>query len=250
MILHLCNEVDYAVAATMEACRAELGVENAVLEVLDGVINNVAHPLVSNPPARAGGLGPINLDASGMPAQIEFYNRHVEECYQPNLIFTYGVLDEAFVIEPRCPVVRMGDKYAQALWALPNTEGFVRSYPFNPSACKVYRHNEDPTSQVYPFRDGDVFDVWVLDEFDAHSVSSIMAWGAIPVVPYCQRSTEWIVHGVTGLTYNNEAERDSYVEELTRDPILRKEIGDAARQWIYHHADIGIIRDLWSRLGS
>lgn len=228
-ILHVCRTYESGVKNTMELCDKQLGSRSRVL-VIDTGVRSLRTTV-------DGGVSP-------------HYTVAEELIFEPDVILQYGEFDDEFVIEPRCPVIKMGTRYAMTMFMLPEDYlTFERSYPLSPSACKVvYDESETDVYINNPDVSGDIFDVWVFNKFDAQRVVSAMAWSCIPVVPAMQGAENWIAHGLTGLIYHNNAERDSMVQELKNDPMLRRDIAEAARQWVYDHADITILKDLFDRI--
>jgi hypothetical protein len=234
-ILHVCYDYESSVKKTFDLCEKHLKASCSVL-VIDQTYNQL-HT------SSDGGTAP-------------YYTHIEEEVFNPDVILSYGDMDEAFIINPKCPVIHMGEKYAMALWKLPNSDNFHRDFRFNPKACKVMYQSHDIhvnaagelESEPRPVSSGDVFDVWVFPFFDAYDIACTMAWGCIPVAPAMSGATDWIANGITGALYRTEQERDMLVDELVNDPMLRRDMSTAARQWVYEHADIKILQDLLDRI--
>lgn len=230
-ILHICHEYDSSVKGTAELCEVKLGASNSILVI------SIDRGFAGVSPADSNTMRGVYSD---------YYTSNEESYFNPDVILAYGEMDEAFAIEPKCPVVKMNGKYASTMWNLPNTEGFERPFPLNPNACKVMLDDNEEDNN--PRISGDVFDIWVLKEFDSYKVACAMAWGCVPLVPECGEAFEWIAHGITGIIYKDSMTRDMFIEELKNDPMLRQDISTAARQWVYEHADITILGDLLSRI--
>jgi len=232
-ILTICREWEQGAMRTLAQCETYLGADCHAL-IIDDSYSDMSLP----------GIDP-DYDAY-IPAISAYYTLEEEAVFKPDVILAYGDVEENIAIEPRCPVVKMGQKYAVALWLLPDTDDFERSFPLNPEACKVMFDNDDMANHAE--KSGDVFDVWVFKNFNAFDVSCAMAWGCIPLVPADTGASDWIAHGITGLLYNSNLERDMFVDELKNDPMLRRDLSTAARQWVYEHADIKILENLLDRI--
>lgn len=228
-ILHVCREYESGVRRTMSLCDKHLETNSRVLVIDDSSVSLQ-----------------VTVDGGTAP----YYTALEEQYFQPDVILEYGDLEEEFTIEPRCPKIHMGERYAMALWPLPKeSQEFKRSYPLSPKACKVvYDQSETDTYINNPSVSADVFDVWVFNKFDAERVACAMSWSCIPVVPAGSGAEDWIAHGITGVLYHNEFERDNMVQELKNDPMLRRDIAEAARHWVHDHADIRILEDLLDRI--
>jgi len=175
----------------------------------------------------------------------DMYTQEVEDAHSPDIIISY-VDEEAFHIIPKCPVVDM-NKYAPMFIRMPYTEGFERKYGFDPRFVKIATDESEGLSME---DSGELFDIYVMNEFDPVQAVGAMAWECLVVAPETIESRSWIAHGVTGILYKEKVDLVDYLDNLVKDPILRQDIGTAARKWVYQSADIKIMKDLINRINK
>lgn len=173
------------------------------------------------------------------------YTAKMDEELKPSIIVSYDIDDSLFQVTPACPILHLGRNYMIELADFEvNTE---RKYYLNPQHTKVGYYGAaslDPSTYdiiVYPRS--------VTPHVAQHILKAMYA-GCIVVVPNIQPLNGLVANGLTGIVYQLDEEIDLYVNGLSKDPILRKELADMARHWVSETADIKILLDLVNKVSN
>jgi len=125
----------------------------------------------------------------------------------------------------------------------------MRDYFLDPRRCSVYI---DPAPMQFDVTNIDILAItnteFGLDE--VKQVLSAMQAGIPVVLPRTRLASRIVANGITGLLYNNPAELYSTIEYLTNDPMLREEIGLAARNVFAGDSDLYSVLSFIMDLGS
>lgn len=114
----------------------------------------------------------------------------------------------------------------------------MRSYYLDPNRCAVSINPKRPVK----IKDIDIL-VMTGPEYpeDFYTIVEGMLDGVPVILPRTEVTTEFIANGITGVLFSTNDELYSVLEYLISDPMLREEIGLAARNSLPSNTDVEAI---------